>query len=167
VQTTQLEQRASGNELDHQLALQAAEAGLRVGEGGVLQDLWTNYPVWSTSSPSSNTGGTYSYDAVNAPATPLWQMISNAGMWVYSSTSQSSKGVMSYTEIIGSQFSSQVAQDPLFVVEELPPVANPGQNIGAAQYGADTPTITVYRITALGTGGDMNSQVMLQSIMHQ
>lgn len=136
-QSTSLEERMAANARDKDLSFQAAEAGLRTGESGLEQALYTNF---------DNTNGLYEYDPTQAD---IWTTID----WTKSANVVSSSAVSL----------ASVAQQPVFIIEQLPPVPAPGQNLGATEYG-DTPTIQLYRITALGTGGDTTSQSMLQTV---
>ncbi|HEV2110249.1 MAG TPA: PilX N-terminal domain-containing pilus assembly protein [Gammaproteobacteria bacterium] len=144
-QSTSLEERMAGNARDKDLAFQAAEAGLRGGEDGLLQALFTNF---------NNSAGQYEYDPTAAPiwTTVNWtdatKVIAYAGTPIAMSTGSTTQ---------------QLPQQPVFIVEQLPPVPAPGQNLGATEYG-DAPTIQLFRITALGTGGDANAQAMLQTV---
>ena len=58
-----------------------------------------------------------------------------------------------------------LAQQPQLVVESLPPVAMPGDNLG--QVGAannPVPPVKIYRVTARAVGGDGTATVTLQSV---
>lgn len=148
-QNSALEEKMAGNLRNHQLAFQAAEAALRAAESGLNQALWTNFTV--------NSGGLYLYNPNNPPATPLWQTLD----W------NNPANVLTYAAVANQPLPGPLAQQPEFIIEQMPPVPAPGQNVGAQQYGAGTPTIQVFRITALGTGGSSSSQVMLQTTFHQ
>lgn len=144
-QSTSLEERMAGNTRDKDLAFQAAEAGLRGGEDGLLQAIYTDF---------NNTKGQYQNDPTQAP---IWTTVS----WTDPTQVIAYAGTpLSMATNTGSQ---ALPQQPVFIVEQMPPVPTSGQNLGATEYG-DTPTILMFRITALGTGGDTNAQAMLQSV---
>lgn len=141
-QSTSLEERMAANNRDKDLAFQAAEGGLRNGESGLLQGIYTNF---------NNTNGEYEFD----PTQP--------SIWTTINWSDSTKVIAYGGTPLTFGPSQPLPQQPVFIVEELPPVPAPGQNLGATEYG-DTPTIQLFRITSLGTGGDTNSQAMLQTV---
>ncbi|MGA9851438.1 MAG: PilX N-terminal domain-containing pilus assembly protein [Gammaproteobacteria bacterium] len=146
-QSTSLEERMSGNARNQDMALQAAEAGLRAGESCL------NAGLSVCSNFGGDTGGTYLFDQSAPPTTPLWKTVD----W------SDAASVLSYSTVTASDIPS-VATQPQIIIEQMPPVAAPGGNLGAQQFGGGAPTIQLYRITALGTGGDSTSTVMLQSM---
>jgi len=143
-QSTSLEERMAGNNRDKDLAFQAGEAGLRQGEDGLLQAIYTNF---------NNSGGLYQFDPNVAP---IWTTIN----WSDPNQTLAYQGTPLVIDI---NTGKPLAQQPVLIVEQMPPVPAPGQNLGTTEYG-DTPTIQLFRITSLGTGGDANSQAMLQSV---
>src|SRR5579871_2666261 len=146
-QSTSLEERMAGNNRDKDLAFQAAEAGLRSGEDGLLMAIYTNY---------NGTNGLYQYD----PTQPsIWTTVN----WSDSTKVVAYMGTPLSHASLGSGGSVQLPQQPVFIIEKMPPVPAQGQNLGATEYG-DTPSIQLYRITSLGSGGDTNSTAMLQSV---
>lgn len=144
VQSTALEEKMTGNTRNHQMAFQATEAALRAGEDGLKQAIYTNF---------NNSSGLYEYDANNGN---IWESSSNGCLANCVSWSSASSVIAFPNPIPG------ISQPPVFVIEQMPPQPNPGQNLAQQSYG-DTPTIQLFRITALGTGGDSKTQVMLQS----
>lgn len=152
-QSTSLEERMAGNYRNHTLAFQAAEAGIRAAESCLSAG------TAACGGFASNTNGVYLFSPGTPPppssaTTPLWNV---PGFW---STAGNTLG---YLSAGGSSFPN-VAQQPQIIIEEMPPVAQPGGNIGTQQYGGGAPGIQLYRITALGTGGDNSANVMLQAI---
>jgi type IV pilus assembly protein PilX len=145
-QSTSLQERMAGNARNQDLAFQAAEAGLRAGEGCLATAVCSNF--------TANTGGTYAFNASSIPALPLWKQ---PGFWA------TAGNVMTYPAVVATNVPAVAAQ-PAFVIEQMPPMAVPGGNIGQQQYAGGAPTIQLFRVTALGTGGDSNSQIMLQSM---
>jgi type IV pilus assembly protein PilX len=151
-QSTSLQERMAGNARDHDLAFQAAEAGLRAAQDCL------NSGMAMCASFSSNTAGTYLFNPGAPPppstnTTPLWEV---AGFW------SNPSNVLSYQTVTGSNL-QYVAAQPEFIIEQMPPVAVPGGNIGQQQFGGGSPTIQLYRITSFGTGGDSSATSMLQS----
>ena len=152
-QSTSLEERMAGNYRNNTLAFQAAEAGIRAAESCLSAG------TSACSGFASNTNGVYLFNPGAPPppssaTTPLWNV---AGFWT------TSGNTMSYTSANGVNFAN-VASQPQIIIEEMPPVAQPGGNIGTQQYGGGAPGIQLYRITVLGTGGDNSANVMLQAI---
>lgn len=148
-QSTSLEERMAGNERNQNLAFQAAEAGLRAGD----YCLTHNLPACTTYS-NALTGGNGAYLFNPANTVTLW---TQAGFWA------SSGNYLEYQTIAG-QSMQQVAAQPKFIIEKLPAIPNAGSGLGLSGYGASTPPIQRWRITAVGTGGDSSSTVMLQEI---
>lgn len=144
-QSTALEEKMAANQRNHELAFEAAAAALRAAEGGLRTGLWSNF--------SANTGGLYAVNPGSLPTTQLW----DTSVWT------SGTGTLDYQNVAGTAFPG-VSQQPLFIIEQMPPAPLNGINLGQAQFGGPPITIQLYRITALGTGGDSSSQVMLQSI---
>ncbi|MGH8398801.1 MAG: pilus assembly PilX family protein [Gammaproteobacteria bacterium] len=146
-ESTSLEERMAGNARNQDMALQAAEAGLRAAESCLTAGLsvCNNF--------GGDTGGTYQFDQSAANLTPLWETVdwSNAA------------NVLSYPSVTATDIPS-VATQPEIIIEQMPPVAAPGGNLATQQFGGGAPTVQLYRITARGTGGDSTSTVMLQSM---
>lgn len=139
------------NEDNRQMGAQAAEAALRTGEAGLNGGLFNSF--------SGNTGGQYTLDPSNGD----WVFGTNAVNWTNAAQ------IMSYTAappFTGPALTSLPAgaQSPNYIIEQLPAVTLPGDNIACTGYGCPTPTVTVYRVTASGTGADQTTTSMLQSI---
>lgn len=148
---TGLEERMAGNMRDENLAFQAAEAALRVGEAAVL----LNPPAFSVS--SNGTGGTGLYTTVGtgAQTSGYWQTVD----WT------SSTAVATYAGSL-----SHVNTAPRYIIEELPTSSSTSgttNNSGSLEAGATSTAQSVswYRITARGTGGTDNAVAMVQSIV--
>ncbi len=147
---TGLEEKMAGNMRDENLAFQAAETALRVGESIVM----LNPPAFSVANNGKGGTGLYTTVGTGAQASGYWQTVD----WT------SGTGVATYT---GGSL-SHINSAPRYVIEELPPTngtgANPtGGSLEAGTTGNDT-SVSWYRITARGTGGSDNSVVLLQSI---
>ena len=152
-QSNSLEESMAGNYRNNTLAFQAAEAGVRAAESCLSAG------TSACSGFASDANGVYLFNPAAPPppstaTTPLWNV---AGFWT------TSGNTMSYTAASGVNFAN-VASQPQIIIEEMPPVAQPGGNIGTQQYGGGAPGIQLYRITVLGTGGDNSANVMLQAI---
>jgi len=143
--TQVMEVRMAGNLRNRSIAMQSAEAGLRNGEAGILQDIYTGF--------SSNTAGQYFFDPAGTAA-PVYLTVN----WSDSTQVLSFNGP--------AQSSSSAFAPPVFIVEQLPAVAVAGESISSAQYGAGIPPSAVYRITSYAQGGDATSSVRLQSTFH-
>lgn len=150
-QSTSLEERMAGNARNRDLAFQSAEAGLSAAQSCL------NTMLTACSNFSADTAGTYLFNALNPPAVPLWE---SSGLW------SNSGNVLGYSTITGSSL-QYVAAQPEIIIEQMPPVAAPGGNLAQPQFGGGTPTIQLYRITVLGTGGDTTATAMLQSMYRQ
>jgi type IV pilus assembly protein PilX len=142
------EERMARNENNRQVGAQAAEAALRNAEAGINGGLFNAF--------SGNTAGQYTLFAPN-------------GSWVSAINWTNPAQLMSYTAaapFTGPPLSSlpASAQSPNYIVEQLPAVTLPGDNIACTGYACPTPTVTVYRITAQGTGADQSTTSLLQSI---
>lgn len=154
-QSTSLEERMAGNARDKDLAFQAAEAGLRNGEDTLLQGLYTNFN-------SNGTGGLYVYNSANP--TPWAGTVT----WTDTNASDNNSAILySGAQLTFSSSSSSATNmpyPPAFIIEQMPPVAMPGQGAQSQRTGNGMITVQMYRITALGTGGDANAQAMLQTV---
>lgn len=153
-QSTSLEERMAGNYRNNTLALQAAEAGILAAESCLSAG------TAACSGFSSDANGVYLFNPSAPPApssvtTPLWNV---PGFWT------TAGNTMSYITATGGSSFPNVASQPQIIIEQMPPIAEPGGNIGTQQYGGGAPSVQLYRITALGTGGDNSANVMLQAI---
>ena len=148
-QTTSLEERMAGNARNHDLAFQAAEAALSAGIACVK----TASPLCSSYS-SASTGGNGAYEFIPGAGVTLW---TQPNFWT---TAGNTLNYNTYT----TTNLPQVAVQPQFIIEQMPPVAAPGGSLGQAQFGGGTPPIMRWRITTYGQGGDKNSTVMLQAV---
>jgi type IV pilus assembly protein PilX len=148
MQTT--EERMARNEDNRQMGAQAAEAALRNAEAGIAGGNFNGF--------ANNTQGQYTLFAPNGD----WLTGTSAISWTNPAQ------VISYTAAIltGPPLSAlpPAAQAPNYIIEQLPAVALPGDNIACSGYGCPTPTVTVYRVTANGTGADQSTSTLLQSI---
>lgn len=154
-QSTSLEERMAGNARNHDLAFQAAEAGLNAAQAGIQQGLWSN------ANYAGNANGLYLLSTCCVPAagwTSAWTVTSPTNVW--------STALPANTAVPGLTIAG-VSQQPTFIIEELPPVAPPGSNLAQQQNGSGAPPVQPYRITVYATGGDQTTYVMLQSVVTQ
>lgn len=136
------------NAENHAMATQAAEAALRDAEANLLQDNFVDFP--------SNSNGLYQFDptAQSAYLGINWSNPAANTTKTYGSAPLASPSLSNIN----------LAAQPKYIVEQLPPVAIPGENISSVQYGLATIPVVVYRVTAYGVGGDTSSNALLQSI---
>lgn len=139
--TSALEERMTGNMVDKNYALQAAESALLAGEfmiiglGGV--------PSWPV--PANPSDG---FHEPSITLTPRWD---EAGMW-------SGSDHISYAGL------SRVATQPKFIIEWMDQVPTGDDVTGGEGYGGGgSPELDVFRITARGTGSSNNAVSMVQS----
>jgi len=148
-QTTSLEERMAGNARNHDLAFQAAEAGLTAG----INCVQTGSALCSVFS-TSTTGGNGMYTFSPTSTTVIW---TQPAFWT------TAGNTLSYNTYTGANL-PQVAMQPQFIIEQMPPVAAPGGSLGQPQFGGGAPAIQRWRVTSQGTGGDNSSVVMLQAV---
>lgn len=148
-QTTSLEERMAGNARNHDLAFQAAEAALTAG----ITCVQTGSPLCSVFATTS-TGGAGAYEFIPGSTVTLW---TQPNFWT------TAGNALSYTTYPGITL-PQVATQPQFIIEQLPPVASSGGSLGTPEFGGGAPPIQRWRITSFGQGGDKNSTVMLQAV---
>jgi Tfp pilus assembly protein PilX len=135
-----VEESISENDQDHELAIQAAEATLRYAEAQLYTGTYTGF--------AGDTAGLYT-----------WQ--SGVTDWFQQENLSSPAGTL--LPYNGSVV-LPVSGIPQFMIEALPATAVPGTPLGGGNYGAATPPISVYRITAYSYGGDRNTTAELQEI---
>ena len=144
--TTLLQEKMANNMRDQNLAFQAAEAALQNGEQYVVG----NAPVGFNSACN---GGLC---LPSTTGTPVWATVN----W-------STPNVITMSPPLSSSY---LAAQPVYIIEQLPPVPAPGASQSQQQYG-NTPPLQFYRITARATGGNKAaigtggvSVTMLQSV---
>ena len=148
-QSTSLEERMAGNARNHDLAFQAAEAGLSAG----ITCLQTGAaPCTVFNAGTSGGNGMYVFSPTST--TVIW---AQPAFWT------TAGNTLSYSTYTGINL-PQVALQPQFIIEQMPPVAAPGGSLGQPQFGGGAPAIQRWRITSQGTGGDKSSVVMLQAV---
>ncbi|MGL6160039.1 pilus assembly PilX family protein [Microbulbifer sp.] len=137
-----MQELMAGNMRDRNQAFQAAEAGLRAGEG-VLNG--ATLPTFSTG--ATTTG--YVKDLANSRRTGFWD--------TYSWNRGSATTNMSLPD---------VADQPRFVIEEVTnTVVNAGSEGGAIDFASSLKAedVVFYRVTSRGVGGTSNAVAIVQS----
>lgn len=138
-QTT--EERMAQNDSNHDLAVEAAGAALRFAE----DNLADANPAYADL--AQDTGGLYQLD-------PTVGSIYTAALW-------NTAAVMTYN---GAALTPTVPTAPQFLIEELPQVALPGTPLGGCTGYSGNGCVSVYQITARGSGGDLSGSATLRSI---
>lgn len=148
MQTTSLEEKMSGNSRDYNLALQSAEVALRNAEA-YIESLIT----------TADYDGQTDFDGLlgefeNDPD------YFNPDTWY--ATNGSTVGSIQTTNAVSSLY----GDEPRYIIKYVRDNAkDTNARVGIGGYGDDgaADNVTVFRITARGTGGTNNSQVLLQS----
>ena len=151
-----VEERMARNEDNRQTGAQAAEAALRNAEDGMLAG------TWNAANFAQNSAGLYELtpaagsvvSAAGVAGVP-WQNATAATVFLYGAGANPGPAL---SNIPGN------AQAPMYVIENLPAVALPGQPINVVQYATPTSPVSVFRVTAYGQGADSSSSTILQSI---
>ncbi len=136
--------RVAGNTANAQISFETGEGALRIAEGALLSGQYVNSPF-----TTAGNGGLYLF---NPQATPVW---AQSATWSGSGTTMASP----YQGLSGAV--------PQIVIEQLPSVAMPGQNVASMQYGGGVQPSRVYRITVRALGANGKAPTMVQSIFHQ
>lgn len=138
--TTSLEEKMAGNMRDKNIALQAAEAGLEDGEAWVA--------VLGSEPAETTTCGTAPCDVWALNALPDLSSQSHS-WWLSNAREYGTSGTNDIPE---------VATDPRYIIEAqsfVPDNLDSGQNPPTGK--------SIYRVTARGTGGSNDAQVILQT----
>lgn len=138
-----VEERMARNDDNRQLGAQSAEAALRSAENGLLTGIYVNF--------AGNTNGLY------APLLPNGSPLTGMD-WT------NAANTLPYAGPAMTAMPPSVPT-PKAVIENLPSVAVAGDDISVASLNPASPPVTVYRVTALGTGADGTSTTMLQTIV--
>ncbi len=138
MQSSILQERMAGNVRDVNSAFQAAEAAVRAAEV-YLQD--------AVVGPFNGANGLYRHCAPGtsgaACAIPDWRNPASTGWALRPGTLQG------------------VAQQPEYIIQQLPPIPDPTGSLAADQAAQ---MIEVYRITARGFGASDNTMVVIQTM---
>lgn len=136
MRTSTMQERMAGNMRDRNLAFQAAEMALREGE----RFLSGNVVLVDF----DNTGGLY--QPAGDSQVNRWLDID----WLVDGNSRATSAGL-----------SDVARQPRYIVEEL--AAGSTETPADLDANRELKETRVYRVTALGWGGNINTQVMLQT----
>lgn len=148
--TSSLEEKMTGNVRDRNLAFQAAESALALGEN------WLNN-LLNKPDPMDNNIGLYE---PSTTTTPVWDSVDWTGT-----------SVVAYPNTPGTTGSGSLGRiqaQPRYIIERVAE----GSNLGAGSTGGSVAwkpgdesagQQTMYRITARGTGGTNAAVVMVQS----
>lgn len=142
MQTSSLEERMTGNALDKNIAFQAAEAALRVGENRLGSD--------EDGLKSGEYGGWLGELDFNRDELPPEPWERDLSEWA------KLEGALAE----GFEEGETVSKPPHFAVELLDPAATGGPEL---EVGVTVSEGKVYRVTAMGYGPTEGSQVILQS----
>jgi type IV pilus assembly protein PilX len=149
MQGTTMEERMASNSRQVDVAFQAAEAALRDGEADLLNNSPTGY------NSSCNNG----LCITSTTGTPVWQ-----------SAAWGTTGVRTYGQytgnspLAGANGTTLLPQEPQYIIEQLPVVSPPGNDLSSPDSYGSQATIQYYRITAWGVGTDDSTISMVQSI---
>lgn len=143
--TTALEEKMAFNAKDRNLAFQAAETALKIGEN------WIGTQLGAPTDFPNNTIGLYDQSAT---ATPVWDSVTWTGtsnLVVYPNTP-----TQTVTGSLG-----KVSTQPKYIIEYMGQVQPAGGSLTITNTTANT--LHYYRITSRGTGGTDVSVAMVQS----
>jgi len=135
MQNSSMEEKMVANMRDIDLSFQAAEAALREAETSLQVAVLKEFD-------GSNTG---LYQPATRDNPPLWEV----------DTTWNSAGAVPYTGSL-----PYLSAQPLYIIEELPPVPDPDGSVAADE---PLPETRVYRVTARGVGGTDKAITMLQA----
>ncbi len=142
--TTSLEEKMASNVKDRNLAFQAAESALSLGENWIYTQI--GKPVFP-----NNNNGLY---VPSTTTTPNWDSVSWSGT-----------GVVTYPNTPGSTGSGtlgKVNTQPKYIIEDMGEQQESGGSLVVSS-NYKSKGVTVLRVTARGTGGTDAAVVMLQS----
>jgi len=139
------EERMAGNEDNHQLAFQAAEAAVRAAEDDLGNGVYSPWP------PSGTVAGLYTMvDELNVA--PNDSVVNNPAFnWTNPANTLPYRG----PPLLGIPVN---AQQPTVVIEKLPATIIRGCQSSSSA--------AVFRITAHAVGGDNNAQAIVQTIFY-
>ncbi|HEY0961774.1 MAG TPA: PilX N-terminal domain-containing pilus assembly protein [Pseudomonadales bacterium] len=136
------EERMAGNMQDYNQAFEAAEVAIEQGE------LWLGAQIDLPTSSAAGTADVWSADGPDADADGIgWWLERDAAWWTANGEAVAGVG--------------EVSAQPTYVIEEIF-TSTDGQSL-AIGTGELSQTRVLHRVTARGTGGSGNSEVMLQS----
>ncbi|ENO83186.1 hypothetical protein B447_00295 [Thauera sp. 27] len=137
MRTTTLEERMAGNARDNDLAFQAAEAALRVGEMRAAE--------------------LASMDKESDLPSDSGEARRDERYWTNTNTSHQHNWATDATPVASAL--AGLAEAPRYVIEDLPPLPPDSEKFGASGS-------RIFRISARGVGGNPSTVVYLQSTYH-
>ncbi|MFQ3228998.1 PilX N-terminal domain-containing pilus assembly protein [Reinekea sp.] len=149
MESSVIEERMAGNNLDYNLAFQSAESALRAGEDWISQR--TQRPA-TTNVPTP--GVVLGLNSIAADGAAWWQDGGKTNAWWTHATPK----VNTFTPNTPAML-DELFQPPRFAIEEYDIVCD-----GAINDPSATTCKVIYRITARGWGQSPSSTVMLQSL---
>jgi len=147
--TSVFQQRMSGNLLDQDLAFQASESGLRMGEA-YLEGL------------TSIDRGAAGCDASSAPCVSTINSV-NSGVFTSSTVLWTATDIYTFPASTFPSGIGEVKTVPRFIVEYDTNLPDTNSSLGVGT-GVNIPGSDFYRVTARGTGRTDSAQVIVQSI---
>jgi len=152
VDTSVFEQKMSGSLVDQGAAFQAAESGLRVGEGFIegLAALPTAVSACNARTPAAIAAG----GCVSLMGTVNGGVFTNGAPW---------GGVNTFVVSAYPSGSGEVSAPPEFVVEYVTNLPDTNSSLGIGT-GQNLPGSDFYRVTARGTGRTGVAQAIVQSV---
>ncbi|THB67150.1 MAG: hypothetical protein D6B27_05140 [Gammaproteobacteria bacterium] len=154
IKTTTIQERMAGNLRDRELAFQAAEAALTVGENYIITNIETTGEDWITNNLTSG-----SSDA--AECTPVSGLCKegqtldpfDGDVWDTALSATAQPLSMNEASDEGGGEAAGVLESPKYII----------QLVGTRTVDSSTMTNYIFKVTAKGFGGDANSEVVLQS----
>jgi len=156
MQTTTLEEKMAGNNLDRQIALQAAEAAVIEGEG--IVNLLQNQGQLGAYDINGADGR---YDGTGGAFPDIWKLVD----WDGTNGGNTNKA-LPYTGADASLYSVSGAPPPKFVIEHYATAALTADIVNQCGYGdcSGAGQMFMFRITARGTSRAGSGQVVLQTV---
>ena len=153
--TTSLENKMAGNLKDWDLALQAAEAGLRDAETDIATTGRVSGLTNAVVGCGAVTGTEQDGQCISAPSatTDIWQTID----WTVGAAPTYYVQYGAKTSAAGYTTTEGYAALPRYIIEPVQDVGKPGDPLGFPH------KIRTFRVTAVGYGGSTQASVMLQS----
>jgi type IV pilus assembly protein PilX len=150
MESSVIEEKMAGNNLDRNVAFQSAESALRAAETWISQQ--TQRPV-----PTATPGADRVMTIDTFSAGGSWWREQDAEFWV-PTTAPATPNVSTFAPT-DATLGEQVAFLPRYAIEEYDVVCD-----GAVNDPSASTCKVIYRITARGWGGSESSSVMLQSL---
>lgn len=139
--------RLATNVQTQNIAIQTADGTAKNAQGLIAQG------AIAPTGYSGNANGQYVFNPQNPP---VWA----PSPWLATPLNWSSA-----TQAKQSSFGTLPAKIGAFVVEQLPPVIQKGENAGSSVYGTSRGQTSVYRVTARAVGPDGNRVATIQTIV--